>query len=453
MSLPMPLPTKPPALPISSGSQIPHGVRRFLTATVLSVVALYLAGVGTAYFWIHAGRQIERVSFADVALFRVRRVRHAMAEHQFAVAKDEFAKKNFRSAYLAFATALRREPDNVQGRLEAAEFFGALGTVKLEVATLEDGLVRAPDNLLLTEKTMGLLTSKGLDRAALDLIRKLFGDNPSGENAPMVQTYRILAMLDTGDDAGAARALADHPEVRRYRGAASALAVVLWKSREKLAAIDVLSSRIASGSPEYASYAQLAQWQESGGMPDDAVVTARRARVLFPADLRSRTLLIEALANQSPSSREILAETESYISDTRGDAAGLAALAELAGRKGWVGLEKNLYLVAANREADLHMLALNAADALAVNSRFEEEKRVLDEAEAQSEEFGAQLAVQLRRREVMADSALGDHDGVRENARFLAAALLSSDPESLDMYRRLFERLGIKEAASAFPNP
>jgi hypothetical protein len=453
MKLPVPVQSRTPATPAPNFPGIPRGVRRFAAATVLSLVALYLVGVSAAYLWIHAGRQIGEVSFGDVALFRVRQVRHAMATRQFATAKDEFAKKNFRAAYLAFATALRREPDNVEGRLEAADFFGALGTVKLEAATLEDGLTRAPDNLLLTDKTLGLLTSRGQDRSALDLIRKLYGEKPSGDNAPMVQTYRILAMLDTGDDTGAARVLAEHPEIKKYRGATTALAIVLWKSKEKLSAIDVLSGRLASGASDYASYAQLAQWQELGGMPDDAVATARRARALFPADRRARILLIDTLANQSPSSSEILGETESYIADTKGESSGLEALADLAGRKGWVGLEKNLYLVAANREADLHMFALNGADALAVNSRFDEEKRVLDQAGSQSEDAGAPLAVQLRRREVMADSALGDNDGVRENARFLAAALLSSEPESMDTYRRLFERLGIKEAVSAFPNP
>ena len=64
----------------------------------------------------------DSFGFLDVAFFRVRQVRHAMAEQQFAQARVALAKKDFRAAYIAFATALRRDPDNVEGRLEAAAF-------------------------------------------------------------------------------------------------------------------------------------------------------------------------------------------------------------------------------------------------------------------------------------------------------------------------------------------
>jgi hypothetical protein len=96
---------------------------------------------------------------------------------------------------------------------------------------------------------------------------------------------------------------------------------------------------------------------------------------------------------------------------------------------------------------------LHGADALSVNSRIDDEQRILDQIDAQSEAAGASFAVQLRRREVMSAVARGDQDAIRENARFLAAALQASDPESLDTYRKIFANLGLKEVVAAFPNP
>lgn len=440
-------------VPPHVGSPAAPRVRRFVLASAAALAFLYLAGVGAAYSWIHFVRGNDRISFADVAFLRVVQVRRAMAEQQFALGKAEVGKKNYRAAYLAFATAIRRDPENVPGRIEAAAFFSSIGSVKMEVSTLEDGLTRAPENLLLTDKTFDLLTSTGRDQTALDLMQKLYGERPSGENAPMVEIYRILATLNVGDDAGAQRLLEAHPELHHYTLAPAALADVLWKSKERLAAIEILSTCVASGRGDYALYAKLARWQELGGMPDDAIATAKQARSRFPDDIAARVLSIEALANQSPSSREVLADTESFLRDVGDRPGAIEALAELAGRKGWVDLERNLYLVAANRQPELRMLALYSADALAANSSFEEEQRILDQVEAQSEDSSQNFAVQLRRREVVSAAARSDHDAIRENARFLAAALQSSDPESLDSYRRLFARMGIKEAVAAFPNP
>jgi hypothetical protein len=433
--------------------RVAGGINRIVAFVAGGILALYVLAVIGAYSWIHFVRKGDQVGLMDLAFFRLSHVRHAMAGQQFVQAKQDLQKKDYRAAYVAYISALRRDPDNVGGRLEAADFFASIGSVKLEVTILQEGLARSPGNEVLAKRTLELLTSTGRDRAALDLIAKLYGDSPSGEIAPMVTIYRILAMMDTGDDAGAKTMLSGHPEVRQCRNAVPALANILWRSGERLEAIKTLSSDLAAEPEPFAAYSQLAGWQAAGGMNDDAVATARQGRSKFPDEIGARILMIEMLSAQMPGSTELKAEVDSFIRDSGGRPEALGALAELAGRKGWTELDRNLYLVSANRQADLRIPGLLYSDALAVNNRSEDQQAVLEQVEAQSEHANAAFAVQLRRREVIAAAALGDRDAVREKARYLSAALLKSDPDSMDAYRRLFEKLGIKDAVAAFPVP
>jgi tetratricopeptide (TPR) repeat protein len=428
-------------------------VNRAVAYVLAGLFALYVLAVLGAYSWIHVVRKGDQVGITDVAFFRLSQVRHAMAEQQFVQAKQDWEKKDYRAAYVAYVSALRRDPDNVEGRLEAADFFSSIGSVKLEVTVLQEGLTRSPEDGVIARRTLELLTSTGRDRSALDLIGKLYGNSPRGEIAPTVNIYRILAMMNTGDDAGAKTVLSEHPEVRQCQTSVPALANILWRSGERLAAIRTLSKDLAAEPESFAAYSQLAEWQAAGGMNDDAVTTAKRSRSRFPNEISARILMIEMLSAQMPGSTELKAEIDSFIRDSGGRPEALGALAELAGRKGWIDLDRNLYLVSANRQPDLRIPGLLYSDALAVNNRSEDQQAVLEQVEAQSGHSNAGVAVQLRRREVIAAAALGDRDGVREKARYLSAALLKSDPDSMDAYRRLFEKLGIKDAVAAFPVP
>jgi tetratricopeptide (TPR) repeat protein len=435
----------------ASPSSASSGIRRLATAGFIGLLALYLVGTAAAYAWLHYARNAGQIGFLDVAFFRVRQVRHAMAEQQFAQARVALAKKDFRAAYIAFATALRRDPDNVEGRLEAAAFFGAAGSLKLELSVLEEGLARSPGDPVLADQTLKLLTSTGRDRAAIELIQRLYGDRPTDANASLVETYQILANLNLGNVDGAEQELASYPELRRSKFAIPALAFVLWRSREKVEAIELLSHYVATGPAALANYSQLAEWQAAGGMPDDAVATARRAVEKFPSEIAPRVLAVAMLAARSPGSPEFRSEGERFISDYADRPEALAALAELAGQKGWVDLARNIYLASADRQADVHILALYYADALTNSSRVAEARVVLDQVEAQSEGSGLSFTVQLRRREVLAAAASGDRDAVREHARFLAAAVQRNDPDNIEIYRRFFARLGVKDALGAFP--
>ena len=313
--------------------------------------------------------------------------------------------------------------------------------------------MRAPDNLALADKTLALLTSTSRDKAALDPIHRIYGDRASGDIAPTVETYRILATLDLGKAAEGRKLFEEHPEIRDSQVPVLTLANVLWKSGERIKAIDSLSKYTVSGTAAYPAYAQLAKWQAEGGMNDDAVATVRAAAARFPGEVADRVLLLDMLATRSEMDSAVKAEIESYISDTKGQPAAIAALEELAGRKGWTNLARNLYLLTADRRVDLRMSALYYSDALSEKSLSAEQQVVLSQLESQADEGNSAYAVQLRQREVVAAAARGDLDAEREDARYLAAAVLKNDPDSLDTYRRLFTDLGLKDAAAAFPSP
>jgi tetratricopeptide (TPR) repeat protein len=437
-----------PTIEIARRSALSSLPRTLLTVVAVLVV-FYALAVGAAYSWLHFARN-SHVGVADVALFNMQRVRQAMAREQFDEARADLAAKNYRGAYVAFSSALRRDPDNVAGRIDAAAFFGAVGSTKIRISVLEEGLTRAPEDLQLANLTLSLLTSTGRDHVALELIRKLYGEQATGRNAAMVETYRILATINSGDADGARRLLEQHPEIRTSREALPALAMVLWQLKERGPAIKVLSGLVDGGSAAMADYTQLARWQVAGGLADDAISTARRARAAFPGEKASQLLLIETLADQALSGDEVRTEIESYLKGSSATPEAILALGELAGRKGWLDLARNLYVASSDHLPNLRMLALYYADALAVNSHLDDEEKVLKEIEVQSADAGGYFGIELRRRQVFVAATRGDTEAVREDARELAADLQGSDPDNFENYHRLFTRMGLKEAAAAF---
>ena len=124
-----------------------------------------------------------------------------------------------------------------------------------------------------------------------------------------------------------------------------------------------------------------------------------------------------------------------------------AELAVLAGRKGWVELNRTLYEIGATRQLDLKPLALSYCDALARESRYKQIQSVLAQLEAQATDESPAFMVQLRQRQVIVAAAVGDTDSVREFARRLAT-LLNREPDALEGCRRVFIRLGIPDAVA-----
>jgi predicted Zn-dependent protease len=422
--------------------------RRLLKAGAVVLVLLYGMYVTTGYVWLHYVLKNDHVSFSEVALFRLQEVRRGMAAEQFAAGKKAWDAGKYQAAYLAFVSGVRNDPDNVSGRLMAASFLGGAGAVNLQVNLLEDGLRRTPDDQKLIEQTFTLLTTTGRDRRALDLLHKEYASKLSGPNGPLLRTSEILATLNTGGAAVAEMVLEKYPDLKTRSDSAPVLARVMWETRDRLAAIDLLAAYVQSHPAVFASYPQLADWQVAVGRADDAVQTARRSCAQFPQDFAPRDLLIQTLASsQTFESQACQKAVEFYLKDFGGRSEALAMLASLAGRQGWVTLARTLYAVGASRQPNLAVLALSYSDALARVSQLSDAQRVLTEVEAQTDDANAAFLRLLRQRQVEVAAARGDHDGAREYARRLAAAL-RSDPDGMETLRRRFAQEKIPEAAA-----
>jgi len=422
--------------------------RRLLKAGAVVLVLLYGMYVTTGYVWLHYVLKNDHVSFSEVALFRLREVRRGMAVEQFAAGKSAWDAGKYQAAYLAFISGVRNDPDNVAGRLTAASFLGAAGAVNLEINLLEDGLRRIPDDQKLIEQTFTLLTTTGRDRRALDLLHKEYASKLSGPNGALLRTSEILATLNTDGAAAAEVLLEKHPDLKNRPESAPVVARVMWETRDRLAAIELLAAYVQSHPAVFASYAQLADWQATVGRADDAVQTAQRACAQFREDFAPRDLLIQMLAaSQTFESQACQNAVESYLRDFGGRSEALAMLASLAGRQGWVTLVRTLYAVAASRQPNLAVLALSYSDALARVSQLSDAQRVLTEVEAQTDDANAAFLRLLRQRQVEVAAARGDHDGAREYARRLAAAL-RSDPDGMETLRRRFVQEKIPEAVA-----
>jgi tetratricopeptide (TPR) repeat protein len=422
--------------------------RRLLIAGGVGLVLLYGMFVATGYVWLHFVLKNDQVHFSELALFRWHSIRQGMAAEQFAAGKSAWDEKNYQAAYLAFISGVRNDPDNVAGRLTAARFLGMAGAAKLEINLLEDGLRRSPDDRQLIEQTFALLTTTGRDRRALELLHTQYAGKLSGPNGAQLRTLEILATLDTDGAEAAAALLEKSPDLKNRPESAPVVARVLWETRGRLAAIDLLGAYVQSHPGEFASYVQLAEWQSAAGMGNDAVQTAQRACVQFPKDMAPQALLIQMLGlSESFESAACQKAVESFLKDFGNRPEALTMLAGLAGRQGWVALARTLYFAAASRQPNLAVLALSYSDALVRNSRLSDAQRVLTEVEQQTDDTNAAFLRLLRQRQVEVAAALGDHDSAREYARRLASAL-GSDPEGMETFRLRFAQEKIPEAVA-----
>jgi hypothetical protein len=426
-------------------------VRRLALYAFIGVVVLYFAGAGAGYAWMRYMRKNEQVTYWQVAFLRWRAVRIDMAKEQFAQAKKEWDARAFQSAYLLYSTAVRNDPNNIPGRLSAAQFFTAAGAVNMAIGLLEDGLVRSPNNPELIEQTFDLLTTRGRDQRALALAHRLSGSNGAAPTV-LIQRYEVLATLNSEGAAAAGRVLAKYPALMNDHKAAPVVSRVLWESQDRFRAIELMANYVKTSPEDYSSWAQLAHWQQAGGMTTDALETARRAVAQFPAEIGPRLLVIELLGQPAPGSAEWQKEIDSYLRAFSARPESIAWLAELAGRFGWLDLARACYETGATKLPDLSMLALYYADALGARGQYADSLRVLAQVESQTTGATANFLVQLRQRQVLIANAQGNRDFVRESARRLGS-VIANDQDTLQGVRQRFIKLGINDAVAELSGP
>ncbi len=420
--------------------------RKLLLIGGLALLGLYALGVAAGYIWLHHVRHNVRITVADVALLRVAAVRRGIAAEQFVQARKEWDANNYQAAFLNYTSAVRNDPDDIAGRLDAVKFLTAAGATNQAIGLLDDGLARTRSDRRLLTQTFDLLTASGRDAHALELLSGVLSGELDGPNGPMLQSYQLLATLNSAGAPAARKLLDQRPELPNHRPAVPVVARVLWESAERLRAIGLLAKYVGAEPGGYAPYAQLAGWQKAGGLSAEAIRTAERACAQFPGELPPRILLVEMLS-ASTDARAASQAIAAYLRDFSRRPEALTLLAEAAGRNGWVDLARSLYEVCASRQPDLKLLALFYGDALARNSRFQEVRPLLAQLEAQAPETNTAFLIQLRQRQVITAAALNDPDNVREFARRLAA-LLRSNPEALETARRNFQKMGIAGAVT-----
>jgi len=409
---------------------------------------LYLAGITGGYLWLRLGRKVEQVRYLDVALLNVRGVRRSIAVQQFATGKGELAAKNYQAAYVAYASAIRHDPENVPGRLEVAEFYRQVGAPVLAQNLMEEGLALAPQDRRLIEPAFDLLITTGRDRQALKLLHSLYPAGFAGPNALTLQAYEVFATLTADGPAPARQVLARYPELPRHVPAAPIVARVFWESGERPRAVALLAEYVRTqATVTFADFGRLAVWQLAGGQNVEAVRTAEQACIRFPADLGAHVLLVEMRSAGTTDGRPALDEVEHYLRDQGGRPEALTRLAALAGNKGWVDLARILYELGVARQGELPQLALHYSDALMTRARFAEAAPMLAQIETQAPEGDVGFLVQLRQRQVIAAAATGDGTGVREYARRLGS-IIGNNPEGLEICRRLFLKLNIPDAVA-----
>jgi tetratricopeptide (TPR) repeat protein len=420
---------------------------RLVLVLTLGLIGLYAVGVGCGYFWLQKVKNFPQVGVMDVAMLRWRAIRRDIAKEQFAAAERDWKEEKMQPAFLSFITAVRNDPDNVAGRIKTADFYVATGSAARAPDLLEEGLKRSSRNRALMEKTLDLLTTIGRDREALTVIREMLRDELNGPNRAMLRSYEVLATLNLDGVAAAKTLLEQHPEVNDYAGSAHTRAQIAWESRDRMHAIEILTTSLQQEKTLYANYALLAQYQESAGMSSDARDTAFAAVRNLPHEMGSHILLIALLdPNSGADAASWKTAVSNYLTEFGDTPGAIPALAEVASRKGWSDFVRGLYQIQLVRGREVRLIGLYYADALVAQNRPDDANQVLSDLALQFPDRGP-LALLLWQRQVEVASALGLDDDAREAARRLGTAL-SQDPDRLRMIRRRFDRMGLKDAST-----
>jgi tetratricopeptide (TPR) repeat protein len=423
-------------------------LRRLAIIAAFACIGLYLAGAIAGYVWLRYSRGIENVGFFQVAFVRVESIKHAIAAKQLVDAKKAWDEKKYQEAYVNYVSAVRRDPANVAGRLEAVRFFASMGAVSLEVNLLQEGLVLTPDDRQLNENLFALLLSLGRHRQALDLLHGILAPGlAAGPNAILLQTAELQATLAVSGAAAAQTLLARHPALLSEPNASAVVTQVLWQAGEKDRAVEILQRYIQTNPGVAGAYLELAGWQRDLGRLDDAVKTAMAACKKFPADPGPRVLLLDIGASRIFGTPDWTREVAIYLRDFAGRPEAIMRLAELAGRHGWVDLTHTLYEMGAMRHTNLGALALYYEDALLRQGRLDDARQILTEVELQAGGSSSVFQQQLRQRQIALAAVTNDRDGVREYSRKLAS-LVRNDPDVLGQYRQFYQKIGLADAVA-----
>ncbi len=420
---------------------------RFLLVGFAGLVVAYAIGVGAGYIWLQKVKNFPQVGVLDVALLRWRSIRRDISKEQFATAEKDWREGLSQPAFLSFVTAMRNDPDNTEGRIRAADFLVATGGSGRACDTLVEGVKRSSRTEALIKKTLDVMTTSGRDRQALALIHGELANELSGQYGPLLRAYEVLATLNIDGIAAAKTLLDQHPEAIRYPGSAHTRAQIIWESHERMRAIDILSQAVAANKTVYANYALLAQYQEAAGMAGDARDTAVAAVTNLPTEMGAHILLIAVLDPRNGQDAKVWdTAIKDFIARFGDSPGGLAALAEVASRKGWSEFVRGLYEVQLTRGKEVRLIALYYADSLVARGQLQGASLVLKDLALQYPDRGP-LTVLLWQRQAEVASALGAVDDARDFARRLGSAL-SQEPDRLLLLRRRFEHLGYKEAAA-----
>jgi tetratricopeptide (TPR) repeat protein len=421
--------------------------RKLALVAGVACLACYALVVSAGYLWLREVRRIDRVGFFEVAFYRMGKIRQDMAAQQFEKAQAALAAKDFAVAFVDMSSGLHNDPDNVAGRLQTAGFLQAAGATDRAVNLLEEGLARTPDNQDLVEATLNLLTTTGRDGPALKMLRGQLASQSSGPNGTQLRTYEVQASLNAEGPVVARHLLDRYPDLRTTTRSLPVVARVLWAAQDRTGAIDALSTFVKAQPDNFSAYADLASYQQTAGLVADARQTADLACAQFPREFAPRVLRIVMLTPTKPAELSRWEqEIGSYTKDYGDKPEAVAMLAEISGRKGWVGLARLLYQASAAHQQDVRQLAMYYSDALMFQGKFPEAQRILAEIDRQTPDSGT-FPVLLWQREIVAAAACGDRDDARESARRVAAAL-RRDPDGLEVIRQRFIKLKIPDAVA-----
>lgn len=418
--------------------------RRVVLLTLSALCLVYGLFVTTGYAWLSYGLKNKNVTFLEVALFRWKAIRRDMAAQQLREAELARKKGEKAAAYAAFSSALRNDPGNSEIRRTLAGFLRSSGASKMAVTCLEDGLESGINDPRFVADLLETLLENGSEERVLELVRGRLAKGCAPEVRALLPKYELQATLST-EGAPAAKALMEKQgsTLSADPDSSPIVACVLWASRDRLAAIDLLSSYLQKGRGNIRDFSLLAGWQQEGGMATAARETAQAACARYPADAAARIILLDVLQFGS---RDWGAALQSYVSEFGASPQALLQLSEQAARRGWSGLAYALYSAGSARFANLAPLALCYAEALMATGRFGQARAALEQIDLQLPDNNQPLFARLRERQIVTAAALGDREGAREYARRLGNLLRGND-RLLRAKQRQFERLRIPEAS------
>lgn len=319
------------------------GFRFWSTVSILALVIVYLSLTISAYWFVRHVRNIEGVTYLDLALpNRWSHYQVARGNHHIATGIKLLQSGKYFEGFQLIRVGLARAPQNQEGRLTLTALYAQSGRPDLAQATLLDGLAYHSSNATYVSTVLEFLSSQSQDRQSLTLCDQLLSNSSTPRNIKEIAAARAtLACIFMGNYDRAESYLADN-QMPNSRDGRLLKAQIEWERGYHELALVLLRDLHGEFPDAEDIYSKLASYLAEAGNEDELRRLAVLHQLAYPD--RPRSHIDQLVAIKTTGDNAALERAESRAFEQFADTpAGLLTLADYAATNGRVALAKRIF--------------------------------------------------------------------------------------------------------------